>query len=92
MPNQYSATRHAKYEEDVEKPKLSAGQDGHRDGGRRQDYGRVRPDDRYRPSKDRYPRGDDGRLGGGGGYDEHEPPVKFKGRGVMKYREPDRQW
>ncbi|KAH9821460.1 Pro isomerase-domain-containing protein [Teratosphaeria destructans] len=56
--------------------------------GRRED-GRG---DRYRP-RDRHR--DDGRLGGGGGrlggaYDEAEPPVKFKGRGVMKYREPGR--
>ncbi|KAF2774138.1 hypothetical protein EJ03DRAFT_284218 [Teratosphaeria nubilosa] len=57
--------------------------------GRRED-GRG---DRYRP-RDRHH--DDGRLGGGGGrlgggaYDEADPPVKFKGRGVMKYREPGR--
>jgi peptidyl-prolyl isomerase G (cyclophilin G) len=61
----------------------------------RRDDGRLsgrRNDDRYRPSRDRY--ADDGRLGGGSGdgYDQHEPPVKFKGRGAMKYREPDRAW
>lgn len=91
LPNQYSATRHAKEDGDGGRLRPSARHDEHRDGGTRQDYERARADDRYRPSKDRYPRGDDGRLGGGG-HDEHEPPVKFKGRGVMKYREPDRQW
>ncbi|KAI6895362.1 hypothetical protein KC334_g11564, partial [Hortaea werneckii] len=58
----------------------------------RRDDNYRRKDDRYRPSRDRYR--DDGRLGGddgrlgGGAYGDHEPPVKFKGRGIMKYREP----
>jgi len=60
----------------------------------RRDDNYRRKDDRYRPSRDRYR--DDGRLGGddgrlgGGAYGDHEPPVKFKGRGIMKYREPGR--
>ncbi|KAF2152054.1 hypothetical protein K461DRAFT_294910 [Myriangium duriaei CBS 260.36] len=34
----------------------------------------------------------DGRLGGGGGRDEaEESGIKFKGRGAMKYREPERR-
>ena len=53
-------------------------------------------DDRYRPSRDRNKNGDDGRLGdgrlGGSAHEDYDPPVKFKGRGVMKYREPERQW
>ncbi|KAI6881776.1 hypothetical protein KC363_g7122 [Hortaea werneckii] len=65
----------------------------YRPSPRRDDYHR-RKDDRYRPSRDRYRDdgrlgGDDGRLGGGASGD-HEPPVKFKGRGIMKYREPGR--
>jgi len=65
----------------------------YRPSPRRDEYHR-RKDDRYRPSRDRYR--DDGRLGGndgrlgGGPYGDHEPPVKFKGRGIMKYREPGR--
>lgn len=35
--------------------------------------------------------GDDGRLGGGAG-GEDDGGIKFKGRGSMKYREPDRRW
>nr|POF00958.1 peptidyl-prolyl cis-trans isomerase 1 [Quercus suber] len=55
--------------------------------------------DSWRPSHRSARRGDEGRLdgehasgslGGKGGYDEHDPPVKFKGRGIMKYREPGR--
>jgi len=68
-------------------------EDRYRPSPRRDDYhqsARRRGDnDRYRPSRDRF--GDEGRLGGDAFHD-HDPPVKFKGRGVMKYREPDRAW
>lgn len=91
LPNQYHNVndRDRRYEDE----------DRYRPSPRREDDsypGRRREDDRYRPSRDRYPDGDrldsDGRLGGGGGYEEHDPPVKFKGRGTMKYRERDRAW
>lgn len=87
LPNQYNEDRRRGYGD----------QDRYRPSPRRDDYryhGRRRDDNRYRPSRDRYENegrlGDDGRLGGSG--DGYDPPVKFKGRGVMKYREPDRAW
>lgn len=64
--------------------------DGRRDGG----YAK-RQQDRYRPRRDG--RLDDGRLGGDGRLDngaggDADSGIKFKGRGSMKYREPDRRW
>ena len=89
LPNQYRNRN-----DDTDRYRPSPRRNEHRHAGRRDD-------NRYRPSRDRY--GDSGRLnddgrlggggGGGGGYDGHQDaPVKFKGRGVMKYRENDRAW
>ncbi|KAK3678360.1 hypothetical protein LTR78_001657 [Recurvomyces mirabilis] len=93
LPNQYGDDRYKRdYGGDDNRYRPSP-----RRGG--EDYAGRRQDDRYRPSRDRrgYQQqdegrlGDGGRLGGGGeGHDDHEPQVKFKGRGVMKYREPGR--
>lgn len=92
LPNQYRDRRLEKDDVDDERYKPSPRRDENRHENRRwEDGGHGRKDDRYRPSRDRNPYGDDGRLGGGG-YDDYDPPVKFKGRGVMKYREPERQW
>lgn len=82
LPNQYG-------DEDRYRP--SPRRDNNRFAGRGNER---RRDDRYRP-RDRYMedgrlRGSDGRLGGSGDYDENDPPVKYKGRGSMKYREPGR--
>lgn len=89
LPNQYKEERFTKTEEDENRYKPSPRRDdSHRHPGRKQ--GERDRGDRYRPSQDEGRLGD-GRLGGGGGgYDEYEAPVKFKGRGVMKYREPGR--
>ncbi|EME38435.1 hypothetical protein DOTSEDRAFT_75836 [Dothistroma septosporum NZE10] len=85
LPNQY------KNDQD----RRTADEDRYRPSPRRDGHnypGRQRGEDRYRPSRDRYDDhgrlGEDGRLGIGGS--DHDPPVKFKGRGVMKYREPGR--
>lgn len=91
LPNQYRDRREARVDGDEQRYKPSPRRDGQRHGsGRWEERERTRKDDRYRPSRERNPYGEDGRLGGGS-YDDHEPPVKFKGRGVMKYREPERQ-
>lgn len=87
LPNQYGDERYNRNYGDEDRYKPTPRRDDHR-------YAGGRRDDRYRPARDHY--GDDGRLNGdgrlgGGGYDDgFEPPVKFKGRGVMKYREPGR--
>ncbi len=95
LPNQYRDERFGKVSasEDDDRYKPSPRRNHDRQDGQRwqQENDRHRKDDRYRPAKDRNPHADDGRLGGGG-HDDHDPPVKFKGRGVMKYREPERQW
>jgi len=79
--------------------------DGERDRGRPRDWdrpdrgdgyqGRRYQGDRYDGRRDRYREDNSGRLGGGG-FGDSEPPndsgIKFKGRGSMKYREPDRRW
>ncbi|KAK5133806.1 hypothetical protein LTR08_007236 [Meristemomyces frigidus] len=89
LPNQYGDERYTRNYGD---------QDRYRPGPRREDrYAAGGRDDRHRPAGD-YGRlgggggdGGGGRLGGGGAYDdERYPPVKFKGRGAMKYREPGR--
>lgn len=85
LPNQYRDRNG-----DTDRYRPSPRRDDHRHAGRRDN-------NRYRPSRDHHP--DTGRLDhdgrlGGGGYDSSQPdtPVKFKGRGVMKYRENDRAW
>jgi len=83
LPNQYLEEEQERY-----RPSPRRAPDDRYAGNRRRDDGYPSDrSDRYRPARDRY--GDDGRLGGSA-YDEYDPPVKFKGRGAMKYREPGR--
>ena len=97
LPNQYRDDRFNRPREDEDRYRPSPRRDDYRHPSRRHNddsrYQDRRQDDRYRPSRERNPyhnsQDDHGRLGGGS-YDEHEPPVKFKGRGVMKYQEPGR--
>jgi len=80
----------------------------HAEGGKGARYGdqdgrRYRRDDRYegrRGQDDRYG-GREGRLDDVGKLDggrlgdataQNDSGIKFKGRGSMKYREPDRRW
>ncbi|KAK4548377.1 hypothetical protein LTR36_010248 [Oleoguttula mirabilis] len=91
LPNQYGDERYSRNYGD---------EDRYRPSPRREDwYAGGRRDDRYRPAHNRDRHSDEGRLGGdgrlggggGGGYDDgHDPPIKFKGRGAMTYREPGR--
>jgi len=82
LPNQYA---------DQYRYRPSPRRDNDRFAGR---VNERRRDDRYRPrdwyGDDGLLGGSDGRLGGSGDRDENEPPVKYKGRGSMKYREPGR--
>jgi len=92
LPNQYQDERVTRAGDDEERYKPSPRRGDHRYSGRRQDDYKG---DRYRPSNDRSRNADRGRLGddgrlGGGDSDRNDPPVKFKGRGAMKYRDPDR--
>ncbi|KJX93967.1 Pro isomerase domain-containing protein [Zymoseptoria brevis] len=90
LPNQYRQRQDQRRDHDDEARYRPSPR---RDDGRHS----KRDNDRFRPSRGRY--ADNGRLGGsgggrlgdggGGGYDE---PVKYKGRGAMKFREPDRAW
>jgi len=96
LPNQYSEEKHNGLRGDDDRYKPSPRRADHRYAGQRRDgeYRHQREDDRYRPSRDRDQDEHQGRLSSNGrladGYDDHGPPVKFKGRGVMKYREPGR--
>ncbi|KAK4630301.1 Peptidyl-prolyl cis-trans isomerase H [Fulvia fulva] len=88
LPNQYKDHQDRR-NADEDRYRPSPRRDGHNYSGRQ------RGNDRYRPGRDRYDDhgrlGDDGRTGGGHENDHHHaPPVKFKGRGSMKYREPGR--
>ncbi|GAB7339932.1 hypothetical protein MBLNU457_6453t1 [Dothideomycetes sp. NU457] len=77
--------------------------DGERDRDRPRDWdrpdrgdgyqGRRYQGDRYDGRRDRYREDNSGRLGGGFGDAEpsNDSGIKFKGRGSMKYREPDRR-
>lgn len=92
LPNQYAEERARKPRGDEDRYRPSPRRDDNRYAGRRDDRPRQRKDDLYRPN-DRF--GDDGRLGGDGklgaeGAGENDPPVKYKGRGSMKFREPGR--
>lgn len=88
LPNQYAEERVRRSHGDEDRYRPSPRRDGNRYAGRRDDRPRYRQDDRYRP-QNRF--GDDGRLGGDGdAVGENDPPVKYKGRGAMKYREPGR--
>lgn len=87
LPNQYRDDRFNRHREDDDRYRPSPRRDDYRHPGRRQNdawHSDGRQDDRYRPSRERNPHDDHGRLGGGS-YDDYEPPVKFKGRGIMKY-------
>ncbi|GAB7327961.1 hypothetical protein MBLNU13_g00026t1 [Cladosporium sp. NU13] len=90
LPNQYAEERNRRSYGDEDRYRPSPRRDDNRFAGR--DRPRQRQDDRYRP-RNRF--ADDGRLGGGErlgdeGGGENDPPVKYKGRGSMKYREPGR--
>lgn len=71
---------------------------GKDEGGARDNRRDDRGGDTWRPPHRRDRQEDDGRLDGDAsgkqrsvrGGDGHDPPVKFKGRGAMKYREPGR--
>ena len=97
LPNQYRDDRFNRPREDEDRYRPSPRRDDYRHPSRRHNDDPRNPerrqDDRYRPSRERNPylnaQEDYGRLGGSS-YDEHEPPVRFKGRGVMKYQEPGR--
>ena len=87
LPNQYGDEHYRRNRGDEERYRPSPRRDSKYTGGGH--------DDRYRPARDNaggYRGGGGGsRLGGGGGHeDSHDPTVKFKGRGAMKYREPGR--
>ena len=88
LPNQYRDDRFNRPREDDDRYRPSPRRDDYRHPGRRQGdhrYPGRRQDDRYRPSRERnLPQDENGRLGGGA-YEELDPPVKFKGRGIMKY-------
>ncbi|KAG9687582.1 hypothetical protein KCU95_g4474, partial [Aureobasidium melanogenum] len=84
-----SSAKERAIESDSQSPDSRPGNGGRhydRDGGRRGGRNSYRP-----------PRQEEGRLGGdsygsaGAGAGE-ESTVKFKGRGHMKFREPDRRW
>jgi peptidyl-prolyl isomerase G (cyclophilin G) len=94
LPNQYAEERARRNYGEEDRYRPSPRRDNQYAGRRDGDRPRQRQDDRYRPH-DRF--GDDGRLGGSGGRlgndnvgGENDPPVKYKGRGSMKYREPGR--
>ena len=96
LPNQYRDDRFNRPREDDDRYRPSPRRDDHKYPARKRDdeprYSGGRHDDRYRPSRERNPHADHGRLGGSS-YGENDPPVKFKGRGVMKYQESEtRAW
>jgi peptidyl-prolyl isomerase G (cyclophilin G) len=93
LPNQYAEDRARRTYGEEDRYRPSPRRDNTHYAGRRDDRPRQRQDDRYRPRNDRF--NDDGRLDGGrldndGVGGENDPPVKYKGRGSMKYREPGR--
>lgn len=89
LPNQYHKRGSQKAESDDQTERTNAkyGDEQRERKGENRNWNRK--DDRYRPAQDRKPQASEGRLGGDG-REGHEPPVKFKGRGIMKYREADR--
>lgn len=94
LPNQYAEDRYQRYRDDEDRYRPSPRRDDERYAGRRNDQPRQRRTDTYRPRNNRF--SDDGRLGGddrldaSGGTSENDPPVVYRGRGNMKYREPGR--
>jgi peptidyl-prolyl isomerase G (cyclophilin G) len=92
LPNQYAEERRRRHLGDEDRYRPSPRRDENPYAGRRDDRPRQRQGDSYRPSNRL---GGDGRLGnpdrlGGEGGSENDPPVKYKGRGSMKFREPGR--
>lgn len=89
LPNQY---KDARDNADGDRYRPSPRRDQYAHSGRRREdaYPDRRENDHFR-RHERAGARNDGRLGGGDRYeDQHEAPVRFKGRGIMKYREPDR--
>lgn len=85
LPNQYNNHRDRERDEGEERYRPSPRREGQRYPGRNS---RTRYADEGRLGG-----GDgDGRLGSDGAFDEPAPTVKYKGRGAMKFREPDRSW
>ncbi|OQO02618.1 hypothetical protein B0A48_12146 [Cryoendolithus antarcticus] len=86
LPNQYAEQRRDRKQPDGDRyrpsPRRDDGYAGRRYEGRDD---RWRRGDRYKPARG----GQDGRLGVDP-EQENEPPVKYKGRGAMKFREPER--
>lgn len=104
LPNQYHGDR---YERDGLRNGVDGGRDRDRDGekdrgqkyaghDRRRDeyHSGSRRREQYQRNAPRAGRLDDGRLGGDPYADSNssEGGIVFKGRGSMKYREPDRRW
>lgn len=95
LPNQYSNHRERDRERDrgygdEDRYRPSPRRDGQRYPGRQENNSRHRS--RYADGGRLGDDSDDGRLGGGDSHDDHAPAVKYKGRGAMKFREPDRAW
>lgn len=92
LPNQYDAMdRRDRRGDDSARYRPYPRRDDRRHDNRYDGHG---PGDHYRPSKRREEYDNHGRLGDSYlVHDRHsgqDPPVKFKGRGIMKYREPGR--
>lgn len=94
LPNQYNRRqdRHSHRDDRYQPIQSNYVRARYRDDRRHHDRYET---DRYRPqyrAHDRYERHDrrDGDTSGSGGQVREEQGVKFKGRGVMKYREPGR--
>ncbi|KAK6428801.1 hypothetical protein LTR95_015053 [Oleoguttula sp. CCFEE 5521] len=86
LPNQYAEQRRDRKQPDGDRYRPSPRRDDGYAGRRYEDRDdRWRRGDRYKPARG----GQDERLGGDA-EQENEPPVKYKGRGAMKFREPER--
>ncbi|WPG99178.1 Hypothetical protein R9X50_00198900 [Acrodontium crateriforme] len=98
LPNQYLADKHRARNGDEERYKPSPRRNDNWGPGRRHgdELQSRRDHDHYHPSRGRRRDENEGRLESSSDgrlrrYDDgHELPVKFKGRGIMKYREPGR--
>lgn len=91
LPNQYNNHRNRERDRhaDEDRYRPSPRRDGQRFPGHKDSDSRHRS--RY-ADEGRLDGGEDGRLGGGGDRDDSAPAVRYKGRGAMKFREPDRAW
>lgn len=97
LPNQYNAAKQKMDRGDEDRYRPSPRRDNYQHAGRRRDENRgQREYDQHSRGGRRGRYEDNNRLGNDsdgrlGGYDDgNNPPVKFKGRGVMKFREPGR--